>query len=144
MEIWKEIKNEAFIEFSYEVSNLGNVRSLNYNRTGKTQNLKPRFTPTFRRVVMLAGRKVFSIAQLVLTAFVEPKPSEKHFAYHKNGDSYDDSLENLEWRLMSVQNKLNGKNGHKFPKGHTHGVASRFKPGNEIGAEHRFKKRATA
>ena len=89
MEIWKEIKNDAFIEFSYEVSNLGNVRSLNYNRTGKTQNLKVRFSPSKNRCVMLSGGKTYSIAQLVLTAFVEPKPSEKHFAFHKNGDFQD-------------------------------------------------------
>ena len=144
MEIWKEIDSETFIEFSYEVSNLGNVRSLNYNRTGKTQNLKVRFSPTDRRVVVLAGRKAFSVAQLVLTAFVEPKPSEKYFAFHKSGDFRDDSLENLEWRLKSVQNKLNGKTGHKFKKGHTYGVGSRFKSGNMIGAAHRFKKQTAS
>ena len=43
MEIWKEIDSETFIEFSYEVSNLGNVRSLNYNRTGKNTKFESTF-----------------------------------------------------------------------------------------------------
>lgn len=38
MEIFKEIEG---YEGLYQVSNLGNVKSLNYNRTGKEKVLKP-------------------------------------------------------------------------------------------------------
>ena len=38
-EIWRDILN---YENKYQVSNLGNVRSLNYNNTGKPRNLKPK------------------------------------------------------------------------------------------------------
>ena len=37
MEIWKDIKG---YEGLYQISSLGNVKSLNYNRTGKEQVLK--------------------------------------------------------------------------------------------------------
>jgi hypothetical protein len=146
-EIWKEIKNESVIDFDYEVSNYGNVRSLNYNRTGRTQNLKIRTTPQGNRCVLLAGNKVRSIPQLVLAAFVEPQPTDKHRVHHKDGDCTNDHLDNLEWRHMSVQNKINGAKGNVFQKGHQLGfkkgnpigAESRFKKGNQIGAEHRFK-----
>ena len=36
-EIWKDIEG---YEGKYQVSNMGNVRSLNYNNTGKPRNLK--------------------------------------------------------------------------------------------------------
>jgi len=35
IEVWKDIPNFK----NYQVSNLGNVKSLNYNRTGKTKVL---------------------------------------------------------------------------------------------------------
>ena len=45
-EIWKDIKiekNGVIFDFSgkYQVSNLGNVRALNYKRSSKIQELKP-------------------------------------------------------------------------------------------------------
>ena len=139
MEIWKSI-GHSIIDFDYEVSNLGNVRSLNYNRTGKTQNLKSRHTPQGNRCVWLAGKQIRSVAQLVLIAFVEPRPSDKHFPHHKDGNSANDNLDNLEWRHVSIQNTLNGKTGNKFQAGHGFGAECRFKKGHSVGAEYRFKK----
>ena len=37
-EIWKDIKG---YEGKYQISNKGNIRSLNYRRTGKTKILQP-------------------------------------------------------------------------------------------------------
>ncbi|MEO0041208.1 MAG: hypothetical protein RL329_656 [Bacteroidota bacterium] len=133
MEIWKDLESDI-IEFDYQVSNLGNVRSTNYNRTGKTQNLKIRYSPTGSRCALFAGRKIRSIAQLVLNAFVEPRPSAKHFAHHKDGDLNNDAAENLEWRHIQVQNTINSRKGaeqgkgFRFPKGHSYGMKTRFKP----------------
>jgi hypothetical protein len=143
MEIWKAIQHLDIIDFDYEVSNFGNVRSLNYNRTGKTRNLKIGQTPQGNRCVRLAGKQTRSVAQLVLTVFVEPRPSDKHFPYHKDGDASNDNLENLEWRHISLQNGENGKNGHKFQAGHDFGTQFGFKKGHNVGAEYRFKKNNT-
>ncbi len=140
MEIWKAIEHIDIIDFDYEVSNLGNVRSLNYNRTGKTRLLKIRQMPRGNRCVWLAGKQVRSVAQLVLTAFIEPRPSDKHLAHHKDGDASNDNVENLEWQHISIQNGLNGKNGHKFQAGHDFGTQFGFKKGHNVGTEHRFKK----
>jgi hypothetical protein len=117
MEIWKDIES-ASLEFNYQVSNLGNVRSMNYNRTGKIQNLKVRLSPSNARQVLLAGRMVRSIAQLVLCAFGQPRPSEKHFSHHKDGNILNDSIENLEWRHISIQNGMNWKKAQKYSKSH--------------------------
>ena len=51
MEIWKDIEG---YEGAYQVSNLGNVRSLNYNNTGKVKNLKKQVTKRGRYVVGLS------------------------------------------------------------------------------------------
>lgn len=37
MEVWKDIPGFE----NYQISNYGNVKSLNYGRTGKTKLLKP-------------------------------------------------------------------------------------------------------
>jgi hypothetical protein len=116
MEIWKDIESSS-LEFDYQVSNMGNVRSMNYNRTGKVKVLKVRLSPSNARQTLLAGRKVRSIAQLVLCAFGEPRPSEKHFSHHKDGNVMNDCIENLEWRHIQDQNILNRHKGI-YPKNH--------------------------
>jgi hypothetical protein len=97
---------------------MGNVRSLNYNRTGKMQVLKVRLSPSNARQVLLAGKRVRSIAQLVLNTFGEPRPSDKHFSHHKDGNNLNDCIENLEWRHISIQNGINGIKGNRYAKGH--------------------------
>jgi hypothetical protein len=142
MEIWKEIESPS-LEFDYEVSNQGNVRSLNYRGTGKTQELKYRYTRLGARHVLLAGRKVRSVAQLVLLTFGEPRPSEKHFSHHKDGNIQNDCIENLEWQYIGIQNAINTINAFKFPKGHSYGLKGiKFQKGNTIGMAHRFKSKA--
>jgi HNH endonuclease/NUMOD4 motif len=103
-EIWKNI-NHATLEFPYQVSNLGNVRSLNYNRTGKVQNLKFRCTPYGHKMVQLVGKKIVPVSCLVLEAFVGERPSPDHIAHHLNGNGGDNTVENLAWTPIAVVNK---------------------------------------
>ena len=117
MEIWKDIASVS-LEFDYQVSNMGNVRSMNYNRTGKVKVLKVRLSPSNARHVLLAGRRIRSIAQLVLLAFDGPRPSDKHFSHHIDGNIQNDCIENLKWQYIGIQNGLNGKKGYRYPKGH--------------------------
>jgi hypothetical protein len=132
MEIWKDIES-ASLEFDYQVSNFGNVRSLNYNRTGKVKNLQVRYSPTNARQVLLAGKIVRSIAQLVLNHFGEPRPSDKHFSHHKDGNILNDCIENLEWRHISVQNAINSKNGSRHRKEHASDEQSKgLKPETDV------------
>lgn len=81
-EIWKKIRF-----YNYEVSNLGNVRSI---RTGR--NLKPRICSGYLQVRLYnsEGSKEFKVHQLVVNAF------NPICINHKNGNKLDNSLQNLE------------------------------------------------
>jgi hypothetical protein len=115
METWKKISG-----FDYEVSNLGNVRSI--ERRVKTKGGALRDAPpTIRVQIPLANgyrqvtlhkngkRYRFLVHRLVLTAFVSQPPSNDHQANHKNGMKSDNRLENLEWvtRSENMQHVLN-------------------------------------
>ena len=91
MEVWKSIE---WYE-SYEVSNLGNVRSLNYRNTGKVRNLVPKVNNYGRLWVDLKG-KAFLIHRLVAEAFI---PNDKQLPQinHKDENPKNNAVENLEW-----------------------------------------------
>ena len=72
-EIWKDIPN---YEGLYQVSNLGRVKSLNYNHTNKEKILKPRKTKKGYLSVALwknRKRKDVQIHRLILYTFIGKK-----------------------------------------------------------------------
>jgi len=92
MERWKPVRG---YENLYEVSNLGRVKSLHWN---KSRILSMGGNPKEYRNVKLfkEGRfKFFKVARLVLEAF--RLISTKMMINHKDGNKLNDSLENLEW-----------------------------------------------
>lgn len=105
VEIWK---NCDFVGFpNYEVSNLGNVRSLDrvsIRRGTKTNlkgfELKKRDVRGYYRVVLYSGdrasHKAFSVHRLVALAFVD---NEHNFPYvnHKDENRKNNRSDNLEW-----------------------------------------------
>ena len=73
MEVWKDIDG---YEGRYQVSNLGNVKSLNYRRQGVSKLLTPKRNNSGRLWVELFnedGKRQFLIHRLVGAAFV-PNP----------------------------------------------------------------------
>ena len=95
-EIWKDI--EGF-EGMYQVSNMGNVKSLNYNHTGKEKILKGRDTGIGYLQLHLykdGKRKNYFVHQLVATAFCENQ-EEYTEVNHINEDKSDNRADNLEW-----------------------------------------------
>lgn len=99
-EIWKDITG---YEGLYQVSNLGNVRSLNYNNTGKPRNLKIKINKYgFAEVKLSKKNKTrdFMVARLVAKSFI-PNPNNKPQVMHISKDGTDNSVDNLKWAYKS-------------------------------------------
>ena len=111
-EEWKDI--EGFE--GYQVSNYGQVKSLNYRRTGKEQILKQTTNRDGYKVVFLK-KKHCSVHRLVAQAFI-PNPNKKCDVNHINGDKSDNTVFNLEWntRQENVYHAFN--NGLASNKNH--------------------------
>ena len=104
-EIWKDIiieKNGVVFDFTglYQVSNLGRVRSLNYNKTGEIKVLKLGKSRGYLVVQLNKNGKgkMFYIHRLVGFAFIpNDDPINKIQINHINEDKTDNRVENLEW-----------------------------------------------
>ena len=99
-EIWKPIiieMNGVLYDYTglYEVSNLGNVRSLNYMRTGKVKVLKAQKNKGGYLMVCLT-KKTFYVHRLVATAFLD-NPKKLQVVNHKDENKENNNVKNLEW-----------------------------------------------
>ena len=96
IEEWRPVKN---FEGLYEVSNLGNVRSLNWRNTGTTRNLKPRLNNKGYYDVLLSRRGHqyrSTVHRLVARAFI-PCENESMTVNHKDENTKNNRVDNLEW-----------------------------------------------
>lgn len=96
IEIWKDIEG---YEGLYQVSNLGNVKSLNYRCTNIEKNLKQGLRPKgypFVRLTKNKIEKLYSIHRLVANAFI-PNPDNLPCVNHKDENPLNNNVENLEW-----------------------------------------------
>ncbi len=103
----------ARYEGLYEVSNTGEVRSLNWEGVKdrvqilkKTIRKAPRNKDGYYVVRLSKGNvcKSFAVGRLVLEAFDRPA-IDKEEQNHLNGNSLDDNLNNLEWQTRSGNQK---------------------------------------
>ena len=105
-EIWKDIPN---YEGYYQVSNLGNVKSIRFNRE---KLLKKCINSCGYYLVVLYSnkkRKIFYVHQLVAIAFLNHNPNRfEKVVNHKNFDKLDNRVENLE----IVSNRENTSKKH--------------------------------
>lgn len=103
-EIFKDIEGYDGL---YQVSDLGRVKSLNYNHTGKEKilnNVKNGVGYLQVSLYINGIRKIHKVHRLVCKAFL-PNPDNKKEINHKNGIKTDNRLENLEWSTRSENTK---------------------------------------
>ncbi len=95
IEIWKPVKGFE----NYEVSNLGQVKSLNYNRTKEAKILKPWVDKYgYLRVNLSKNGKGYAkkVHRLVASAFI-PNIGDNPQVNHIDGDKTNNKVDNLEW-----------------------------------------------
>ncbi len=103
-EVWKWIFG---FEGLYQISNFGRVKSF-YVRKGKQGILilKPHLTRNGYLNIKLNKNgegKDFLIHRLVAQAFI-PNPENKSTVNHKDGNKFNNCVENLEWQTQSENN----------------------------------------
>ena len=119
VELWKVIEG---YEDSYEVSNLGRVRSLtridSLGRTRYGKVLKPCFDGKHKYLHVNLQGKSINIHRLVAKAFIE-NPNNYNEVNHKDEDKTNNCVTNLEWCDHKYNNnygsKLNSTLGVKNP-----------------------------
>jgi len=82
----------------YQASNLGNIRSINYNNMGIPKNIIPFLSKGYQKVVLSKNgkRKSFLVHQLVAMAFLEHIPDMNNLVLdHINCIKSDNRVENL-------------------------------------------------
>jgi hypothetical protein len=98
---WKPLSQDLS---GYEVSDLGNVRSV---KSGKPVLRKTNIYRGEKCVTLLTigafgkcTKRNYTVAHLVLQAFEGPRP-EGAIVHYRNGDKSDARLDNLEWKARS-------------------------------------------
>lgn len=144
-EIWKRINNFE----NYEVSNYGNVRSLNYNKTKIIKTLKFTIKNGYKQVSLnKKGKQYFkNIHRLVAEAFLDKKefksmPDEDKNLIdldslevnHKNEIKGDNKVSNLEWCTKKYNRNYGSAIERSKPK------ISRANKGKHFSPDTEFKK----
>lgn len=94
-EVWKDIPG---YEGLYQISNIGNIRSLNYNQTGKVQRLKLDTHKGYKKLCLYKNgrKKSHRVHRLVALAFI-PNPNNLPYINHKDENRANNCVWNLEW-----------------------------------------------
>lgn len=94
-EIWKDIIG---YEGLYQVSNLGRIKSLNFNHTKKEKIINPRTGNRYYMIALYKNgvRKDCLLHRIVAENFIENKES-KPYVNHKDENCFNNNVNNLMW-----------------------------------------------
>lgn len=115
-EIWKDVVG---YEGLYQVSNMGNVKSLNWRNEGYAKNLwlKPHNKGYLQVELAKNGaKKCFVVHRLVAVAFL-PNPYDYPQVNHKDENKRNNCVDNLEWCDASYNATYSLKRHEKFYNG---------------------------
>ena len=122
-EIWKDIEN---YENLYQISNLGRIKSLCFN---KIKILKPHNNRGYYDVTLYKNgkHKQHKIHRLVASAFLINN-EQKTCVNHKDGNKTNNNVDNLEW-VTPKENVIHAykNNLHKKYCGSNHSNAKKIK-----------------
>ena len=116
-EHWKDI---CGYEGIYQISDLGNVKSLNFNHTNKPKLralMKAKDGYLFLRLHKNGKAKNYRVHRLVAEAFI-PNPNNFPLVNHKDETVDNNCVQNLEW-CTEKYNSNYGHRGEKLSKAHT-------------------------
>ena len=120
--MWKEFKKGLFTGL-YAVSDKGEVLSLRSGNILKpdTTTTKKGIKSTYLRVTLSSGNKQkrFAVHRLVATAFL-PNTEGKPQVNHKDGNRYNNNVENLEW-VTVTENIHHAVENNLCPSGESNG-----------------------
>lgn len=114
-EIWKDVVGYEGI---YQVSNLGNIKNVNYRGTGKERKLNGRINNGYVYVALTKNKKakMFLLHRLVAQAFI-PNLKNKDCINHLDCNRQNNRIDNLEWctfqENIAYMDKLNRRKANK-------------------------------
>ena len=136
MEIWKDIKG---FEGKYQVSNLGNVRSLRFRNQNFSKDLAQKINNKGYKVVNLTDNsknKPAFVHRLVAMAFVD-NPNNYPIVNHKDENPQNNHADNLEWCTYSY-NRIYSMDIHPERRKELAENLVKYSTRNKKGIPHKF------
>ena len=138
-EVWKDIKG---YEGRYQISNLGNVKSLKYRNQNLVKKLTQRTSNKGYKVVGLTdkGKTNFVLVhRLVAMAFVD-NPNDYPIVNHKDENPLNNQADNLEWCTYSY-NRIYSMDMHPERRKELTEKLVKCSPRNRKGVPHKYNNR---